>query len=31
MKKDIFKQIIEWQKDPEFIRAAYEFIRKTTS
>lgn len=25
-KKDICNQILEWQKDPEFIRAAYEFI-----
>jgi len=29
-KKDIFEQIKEWQKNPEFIREAYEFIRYTT-
>ena len=28
---DIWKQIKENQKDPEFIRAAYEFIRYHTS
>ena len=26
-KKDFFVQLKEWQKDPEFIRAAYEFVR----
>ena len=30
-KKDIWEQIKEHQKDPEYIRAAYEFIRLTTS
>ena len=29
-KKDITTQIKEWQKDPEFIRAAYQFIRMHT-
>jgi len=28
--EDICEQIREHQKDPEFIRAAYEFIRLTT-
>ncbi len=28
--KDIWKKIEEAQKDPEYIRAAYEFIRLTT-
>ena len=28
--KDIWEQIKEWQKDPEFIRAGYEFIRYHT-
>jgi len=31
MKKDIYEKIMEWQKDPDFIRAADEFIRITTS
>ncbi|MBS3123555.1 hypothetical protein J4437_02875 [Candidatus Woesearchaeota archaeon] len=31
VKKDIWEQIKESQKDPEFIRAAYEFIRYHTS
>jgi len=30
VEKDIFEQIKEWQKNPDFIRAAYEFIRRTT-
>ena len=30
-KKDVIHQIKEWQKDPEFIREAYEFIRYHTS
>jgi len=30
-KKDMCEQIKEWQKDPEFLRAAREFIRLTTS
>ena len=30
-KEDIFKKIVEWQKDPNFIRAADEFIKATTS
>ena len=30
-KKDIFERIVEWQKDPDFIRAADEFIKATTS
>ena len=30
-KEDIFEKIKEWQKDPEFIRAAHEFIKRTTS
>ncbi len=29
-KKDIISQIEKWQKDPEFIRAAYQFIRLHT-
>lgn len=29
-KKDFWKEIKEHQKDPEFIRAAYEFVRLTT-
>ncbi|HLC89306.1 MAG TPA: hypothetical protein VJG49_04690 [Candidatus Nanoarchaeia archaeon] len=29
-KKDIWEEIKEWQKDPEFIRAAYEFVRYHT-
>jgi len=29
-KMDIWEQIKEHQKDPDFIRAAYEFIRLTT-
>ena len=29
-KQDIWEQIKEAQKDPEFIRAAYEFIRYHT-
>ena len=27
---DMIQQIKEWQKDPEFIRAAYEFVRLHT-
>ena len=30
-KKHIFEKIVEWQKDPDFIRAADEFIKSTTS
>jgi len=30
-KEDIWEQIKEWQKDPEFIRAAREFVKRTTS
>jgi len=30
-KDEICEQIKEWQKDPEFMRAAREFIRLTTS
>ena len=30
-KKDICEKIVEWQEDPNFIRAAREFIRLTTS
>lgn len=30
-RKELCKQIEEWQKDPDFIRAAREFIRLTTS
>jgi len=30
-KTDVWQKIKEWQKDPEFIRAAYEFIRYHTS
>ena len=30
-KMDILERIAEWQKDPEFIRAADEFIKSTTS
>ena len=26
-KTDVWERIKEWQKDPEFIRAGYEFIR----
>lgn len=29
--EDLCQQIKKWQKDPEFIRAAYEFIRYHTS
>lgn len=29
-KEDIFEKIIEWQKNPEFIRAAHEFIKNHT-
>jgi hypothetical protein len=29
-KEDIWDQIKEWQKDPDFIRAAYEFVRHHT-
>jgi len=31
VKKDFCEQIKEWQNNPEFIRAAREFIRLTTS
>jgi len=30
-KKDLCEQIVEWQKDPEFLREVREFIRVTTS
>ncbi len=30
-KEDFCRQIKEWQSDPQFIRAAREFIRVTTS
>ncbi len=30
VKKDIWERIKEHQKNPEYIRAAYEFIRLTT-
>ena len=30
-KKDLCEQITEWQKNPDFMRAAREFIRLTTS
>lgn len=29
--KDLCKQISEWQKNPDFMRAVREFIRLTTS
>jgi len=29
-KEDIWKQIKEWQNDPEFLRAAFDFIRYHT-
>lgn len=31
MERDFCEQIAEWQKNPDFIRAAREFIRLTTS
>lgn len=31
MKKDIWVDIKQWQKDPEFRKAAREFVRRTTS
>lgn len=27
---EIMEKIVEWQKDPDFIRAADEFVRKHT-
>ena len=30
-KKDFCKQIVKWQKDPDFIHAACEFVLLTTS